>query len=161
MAFRRLAQSLRAIGERLIPGLLRSGQSVRETVETLREAGIDYGESVMTQDVVSTQADLERSRISQPFDPNLPVPEPFFRDRNYRSVWEYQYTFRYTYQIPGEIVEATDYFSITSRERLSLNALAEDIDKAIEKRENYIGTNVSDVSLFEGVHNVRKSARRS
>lgn len=157
MALKGLGKSLKAIAERLIPGLLRSGKPVREVVEQLRDAGIDYGDQEMIGDVTSAQGDIDRARTSQPFDPDQPVPETFFRDRNYRSVWEYQYTFQYTYRIPGEIESAVDFFSITSKERLSLNALSADIQAAIEKRENYIGTTVSDVELFEGIHNVRRS----
>lgn len=156
MALRGLGKALQGLAERLIPGMLRGGRSVRETVETLREGGIDYGEQQMTEDVLGAQADLERAKISQPFDPDQPIPETFFRDRNYRTTWEYQYTFRYTYSIGDEIRNAEDFFSITTRERLSLNALAEDVQKAVEKRESYIGSTLEGVELFEGIHNVRR-----
>lgn len=150
--FRGLGERIRALAERLIPGLLSESDSAQDVVNKLQQAGIDYGRGAMLSDVEQSQAEQDRAEISAPFDPSKPVPETFFRDRRWRSVWDYHYEFRYSYYDENLKMTVEDYFTIVSKERLSTNQLQPDVDAMTGKIAQSLGARVLIVELVSGVH---------
>ncbi len=142
----------RKIAEQFIPGLLREGASTNEIVGQLQKAGVDYGAAAMRSDVEGMQAEATRAEISAPFDPTKPVPEMFFKDRRWRSVWDYHYEFRYSWYDEQTKMTQESYFTIVKKERVSTNELQLEVDQMVSRIGISLEAQVLVVELVSGVH---------